>query len=156
MLISGKIAILDENEEVISENDLGNVLVEVDSEYVLSLNEELPTLGNNQSLNVASYFVDRANNVVTKTWTVKDLGPESFPLTPAQLRLGLIRHGISVETIESRINAIPLKALKDEALIFWEYSTEIHWEHPMTQSLMAICGISPDDAKIMWLDAKNY
>ena len=82
--------------------------------------------------------------------------PADFPLTARQLRLGLIRHGISLATVQAAITAISDQQQRDEAQVYWEFSTVINWSHPMTQALIALVGITTEDAAAMWMAAKDY
>ena len=82
--------------------------------------------------------------------------PADFPLTARQLRLGLIRHGIGLSAVQAAISAIPDQTQRDEAQVYWEFSTVINWSHPMTRGLMALAGITPEDAAAMWMVAKDY
>lgn len=82
--------------------------------------------------------------------------PADFPLTARQLRLGLIRHGITLSTVQAAISAIGDGQQRDEAQVYWEFSTVINWSHPMTQALIALVGITTEDAAAMWMAAKDY
>jgi len=88
--------------------------------------------------------------------TTRPLAPSDFPLTARQLRLGLIRNNVSLSTVQSVINGIPDPQTKDEYQVYWEYSTTINWEHPVTQALIAAVGITQANASIMWMIAKDY
>lgn len=82
--------------------------------------------------------------------------PASYPLTARQLRLGLIRHGISLASVRAAINGIADITQRDEAQVYWEFSTTINWDHPMTQTLMGLMGIGTEAATAMWMAAKDY
>jgi hypothetical protein len=82
--------------------------------------------------------------------------PSNYPLTDRQLRLGLIRHGIPLATVQSAIDTIPDQLQRDEAQVWWEFSKTINWDHPMTQSLMALVGVTSEQATAMWMVAKDY
>jgi hypothetical protein len=82
--------------------------------------------------------------------------PASFPLSNRQLRLGLIRNGISLSAVAAVIAAIPDDVARDEATVWWEYSNPIHWDHPMTQTLIGLMGIPLANAEAMWMVAKDY
>jgi len=82
--------------------------------------------------------------------------PASFPLSNRQLRLGLIRNGISLASVAAVIAAIPDDVARDEATVWWEYSDTIHWDHPMTQTLIGLMSISLANAEAMWMVAKDY
>lgn len=81
--------------------------------------------------------------------------PSDYPLTARQLRLGLVRNGVTLDKVQATIDALP-SPQRDEAEIYWKFSTEIHWDHPMTQSLMALAGIPDEAAAAMWMLAKDY
>lgn len=81
--------------------------------------------------------------------------PADYPLTARQLRLGLVRNGVSLGKVQATIDALP-SPQRDEAQIYWEFSATINWEHPMTQSLMALAGIPDEAAAAMWMLAKDY
>lgn len=81
--------------------------------------------------------------------------PRNYPLTARQLRLGLIRHGISLSVVQAAIDGLP-SPNRDEAQVYWEFSTEIHWGHPMTGYLVQLIGLGLEDAATMWLTAKDY
>jgi len=83
-------------------------------------------------------------------------GPEHFPLTARQLRLGLIRNGYSLASVQAAIDNISNPAQRDEAQVYWEFSTVVHWDHQTTQALLALSGIDPSDAAAMWMAAKDY
>lgn len=82
--------------------------------------------------------------------------PASYPLSNRQLRLGLIRHGIGLSAVAATIAAIADETARDEATVWWEYSDLIHWDHPMTQTLIGLMGIPLANAEAMWMVAKDY
>ena len=83
--------------------------------------------------------------------------PEDFPLTDRKLRLGLLRlAGITDAAVRAKIALIPDADEREEATIYWDRSTEIRWEHPQTQALIALMGISTEAATNMWMVAKDY
>jgi len=77
--------------------------------------------------------------------------PIDFPLSDVDLRLGLIAAGHSIESIEAIIKAIPDQAARETAWTFWDRSTLIHWEHPMTQQLLGVAGFTEAEAAAMWM-----
>jgi len=108
-----------------------------------------------------SMSVQRVGEVVVVVYVLEDAPPPSadpagYPLTARQLRLGLIRHGITLSTVQAAISAIGDGQQRDEAQVYWEFSTVINWSHPMTRGLMALAGITPEDAAAMWMVAKDY
>ncbi len=83
-------------------------------------------------------------------------GPGNFDLTARQLRLGLVRNGISLAAVQAMIDGIEDPMIRDEAQIYWEYSSHVNWDHPMTQTLMGMLGIPQENMAYMWMMAKDY
>lgn len=82
--------------------------------------------------------------------------PADYPLSMRQLRLGLKRFGGKPASfIADTIAAIPDADTRDEATIWYEESIEAHWDHPMTQSLIAAAGFTTEQAAAMWMQAKD-
>ena len=86
---------------------------------------------------------------------VDETNPANFPLSMRQLRLALFASGRPVNFIQLVINAIPDAVQQAQAQIWYEESSEVHWEHPETQALIAASGIAPAEARQLWLAAKN-
>lgn len=115
---------------------------------------DLPVVPNGQKVTDQAIVEVEGKPVVE--YTLVEESPADFPLTARQLRLGLIRNGIPLSTVINAIAGIQDELQRDEAQVYWEYSTHIRWEHPMTQALIAIAGIKQADAAAMWLVARNY
>jgi len=116
-----------------------------------------PGVADGRIVNTTS--VARISNNVQYSYTYRDLSeeiPANFPLTSRQLRLGLIRNGYTLSFIQNIIDAIPDSTERDEAQVWWEFSDQIEWEHPMTGALLTLSGISANDAVTMWMTAKDY
>lgn len=87
---------------------------------------------------------------------VHDLVVAPMPsLTMRQMRLGLKNiGGLSKDFILDVINTeIPAGTHRDDAIIWYEETSIVEWDHPMTQALMLLSGISEDQAVAMWLAA---
>lgn len=108
---------------------------------------------------VTGQTVKRVNGVVTWVYTLADAPtptPVDYPLSMRQLRLGLKRFGGKPASfIADTISAIPDADTRDEATIWYEESIEAHWDHPMTQSLIAAAGFTTEQAAAMWMQAKD-
>jgi hypothetical protein len=115
-------------------------------------------LPNDDQVCAASLDTDY-NGYTLINWTMEEpipsTDPADYPLTARQIRLGLIRTGVSLSLIQNAINALPSPA-RDEAQAYLEFSTVINWAHPMTQTLVALVGISDQQAETMWMIAKDY
>lgn len=102
--------------------------------------------------------VYRVNGVVQYVHTLEDApppNPADYPLSDRQLRLGLILAGFNLATIQAAIDAIPDAMQRAIAQVWWDRSIQTHWEHPMTQTLIGLVGLTQQQAAAMWLSAKD-
>lgn len=67
----------------------------------------------------------------------------NLALTARQARLWLLSAGLDDEAVAAKIDAIPDEKQRAAALIEWEYSAEIHLNHPLVQSIGASLGLTP-------------
>ena len=66
-----------------------------------------------------------------------------------QIRLWLIRHGISLAAVNAAIEAIPDQQARAEVRVEWDYAPYVERSHPMLVPLAASLGLSEsqiDDA----------
>lgn len=63
-------------------------------------------------------------------------------LTARQMRLWLLSAGLGDEAVRARLAAIPDATQRAASLIEWEYSVEIHSNHPLVLSIGAALGLS--------------
>lgn len=142
--------------EIIVTNHCGNPEPET-IWYTRDVNEEWLPDGRlyDLGLEIDSWMLSHPDFEIAE-YIAPTLGPADYPLTARQLRLGLIRHGIALATVQAAISAIGDGQQRDEAQVYWEFSTVINWSHPMTRGLMALAGITPEDAAAMWMVAKDY
>lgn len=75
------------------------------------------------------------------------------PLTPVQLRLGLIAGGILLEQVQSVIDAIPDAAQRATTRSYWDYSLSYHRTHPLIGQLASSLGLSETQVNAMWENA---
>lgn len=90
------------------------------------------------------------------TWTVSDedgnvIGVnQSADLTPAiptsvsarQIRLWLVRHGISLAAVDAAIDAIQDQLQRDSVRVEWDYAPYVERAHPMLVPLAAALGLT--------------
>lgn len=108
---------------------------------------------------IVSTSVQLVNNQIKYIHELEDIpppSPDDFILTPRQLRLAIIRNGLTIQMIQNLIDNIPDLVMREETQIYWEYSDRIRWSHPTTQALIAMLGIPLVQAESMWLAAKDY
>lgn len=152
MNLSGLVAILQDG-AVVELRDLGPTPVACKPGFVLPVVEDKPALGPNQTYGTPTFEI--ATDAVTRHWPVLDLGPEAFPLSARQIRLGLIGAGISLASVQSTIDAIADQTQREVAQVWWEFTDPVLWDHPVRAQLTALLGISEADAKAMWMAAKD-
>lgn len=73
------------------------------------------------------------------------------PLTPSQIRLGLLQAG-KLAAVDTAINALPADQ-KAAAKIIWEYALEYHRNDPLVESLGAAIGLTPEQIDSIWEQA---
>ena len=63
-------------------------------------------------------------------------------VSPRQIRIWLVRHGISMAAVDAAIAEIPDEQARQEAQISWEFSPYVERAHPMLVPLAAALGLS--------------
>ena len=77
-------------------------------------------------------------------------------LTARQFKLGLVRNGISLASVEALLNAEADAAIREENLIEWSYATSFERSHPLVTSLSAALGLTAPQVDTMWANALTY
>jgi hypothetical protein len=70
-------------------------------------------------------------------------------VTARQIRLWLVRHGVSLAAVAAAIDAIPDAQVREEVRVEWDYAPYVERSHPMLIPLAAALGLSEsqvDDA----------
>jgi len=75
------------------------------------------------------------------------------PLTARQLRLGLVKNGISLAAVESAIENIPDPVDRETAKIEWEYAATFLRDHPLISQIGAALSLTDDQIDSMWTAA---
>lgn len=81
--------------------------------------------------------------------------PSNRPLTDRQLRIGLLSAGYDLALIEASIEATPNPIDRAIARVWWDRTTVIQWDHPMTQTLMGLAGIPENERTSLWMWASD-
>lgn len=71
---------------------------------------------------------------------------ESIPasITARQIRLWLVRHGISLAAVESAIDSIQDATVRDSVRVEWEYAPYVERAHPWLVPMAAALGLNAD------------
>ena len=75
------------------------------------------------------------------------------PITKRQLRLTLVRNGISLETVEAAIASMPEGLEKEEAKIEWADASTFNRNHPTLLLIAAALGLTEAQVDAMWREA---
>lgn len=76
---------------------------------------------------------------------------DGFPILSAvQVRLALLAAGITSAHVLGVINAIPDAVERERAMTFWDYSTELHRDHPMIAMFATALGLATAQVDTMW------
>lgn len=78
------------------------------------------------------------------------LGKPVAPLTARQLRLGLARNGIPLESVEAAIDSIEDLDSRVFAKIEWEYASQFERSHPLVKRVGSALGLTEDQIDAMW------
>ena len=65
-------------------------------------------------------------------------------ISARQVRIWLIKHGISLEQVELAINNIQDPIIRDITKVEWEYAPYIERTHPMLPALSQVLGLTED------------
>lgn len=74
-------------------------------------------------------------------------------ITKRQLRLTLVRNGISLEQVEATIDAMPDGLPKQEAKIEWDTASEFRRLHPTLLLVAQALNLSEEQVDVMWEEA---
>lgn len=77
------------------------------------------------------------------------------PITRRQLRLTLVRNGISLSTVEATIEAMPEGLEKAEAQIEWADASTFERSHPTLLLIASALGLTEAQIDAMWLEAAS-
>lgn len=103
------------------------------------------------------------------TWEVRDESGiviginQSAYLTPPvpesvsarQIRLWLIRNGVSLAQVESAIDAIPDQLQRDSVRVEWDYAPYVERSHPMLIPLAAALGLTEEQVDQAFIEASG-
>ncbi|MGN7829532.1 hypothetical protein ACTJJ8_22630 [Agrobacterium radiobacter] len=81
--------------------------------------------------------------------------PPAQPITRRQLRLTLVRNGISLTDVEAAIASMPDGLAKEEAQIEWADASTFSRTHPTLLLIAAALGLDEAQIDAMWAEAEN-
>ena len=75
------------------------------------------------------------------------------PITRRQLRLTLVRNGISIAGVDAAIAAMPDGLAKEEAQIEWADASTFNRDHPTLLLIASALGLTEEQIDAMWAEA---
>ena len=92
--------------------------------------------------------------VIVRTWTPV---PAAIPgsVSPRQLRLWLVTHGVSLASVDAAIAAIEDPVVREATQIEWEFSPYIERAHPMIGAIGAALGLSDTQIDQAFIEASG-
>ncbi len=85
--------------------------------------------------------------------TLEEIRDQMASLTARQLRLALVRDGISLAAIESALESMPMGQTRDEAKIEWEYASTYNRTHQLIEIIGLAVGLTAEQIDTMWQSA---
>lgn len=79
--------------------------------------------------------------------------PES--VSARQIRLWLVRNGISLAAVDAAIDAIPDAVTRDSVRVEWEYAPYVERSHPMLVPLAAALGLTEQQVDQAFVEAAS-
>lgn len=79
--------------------------------------------------------------------------PES--ISARQIRLWLVRHGISLSQVDSAIDAIPDQLQRDSVRVEWDYAPYVERSHPMLIPLAVALGLTEEQVDQAFIEASS-
>jgi hypothetical protein len=79
--------------------------------------------------------------------------PES--VSARQIRLWLIRHGISLSQVDSAIDSIPDQLQRDSVRVEWDYAPYVERSHPMLIPLAIYLGLTEEQVDQAFIEASS-
>jgi hypothetical protein len=95
---------------------------------------------------------DEAGNVIgMNQQAVDDYVPAS--VSARQIRLWLLRQGISLAAVDAAIDAIPDQLQRDSVRVEWDYAPYVERTHPMLVPLAAALGLTEQQVDQAFIEA---
>ena len=76
-------------------------------------------------------------------------------ISARQIRLWLIRHGISLSQVDLAINAIPDQLQRDSVRVEWDYAPYVERSHPMLIPLATYLGLTEQQVDQAFIEASS-
>jgi len=85
---------------------------------------------------------DETGNVIGTNQSADLVPPVPASVSARQIRLWLLRQGISLAAVDAAIDAIPDQLQRDSVRVEWDYAPYVERTHPMLVPLAAALGLT--------------
>lgn len=103
------------------------------------------------------WLFDQASNGYVAPYvppTPEDIRASAGSISRRQLRLTLVRNGISLSSVSDAIDAMPEGLDRDEMRIEWDDGTTYERLNPRLLAIAGILGLSSEQVDAMWEEAR--
>jgi len=90
------------------------------------------------------------SKILVRALSPEELRAQMPSITKSQLRLTLVRNGISLEIVEAIIAAMPDGLEKQEAQIEWQDASEFNRMHPTLLMVGVALNLAFEQVDVMW------
>jgi hypothetical protein len=96
---------------------------------------------------------DEAGDVVGYNRSADLTPPVPDSISARQIRLWLVRHGVSLASVDAVIATIPDQIQRDSVRVEWDYAPYVERSHPMLVPLAAALGLSESQVDQAFIEA---
>lgn len=96
---------------------------------------------------------DEAGELIGINQTADLTPPVPESVSARQIRLWLVRHGISLAAVDAAIDAIPDQLQQDSVRVEWAYAPYVERSHPMLTPLAAALGLTEQQVDQAFVEA---
>lgn len=86
--------------------------------------------------------IDENGTVIGRNQSAPEDATIPASVSARQIRLWLLRHGVSMAAVDAAIDAIPDQLLRDSVRVEWDYAPYVERTHPMLIPLAAALGLT--------------
>jgi hypothetical protein len=98
---------------------------------------------------------DENGNIIGYNQSAELSPPVPESVSARQIRLWLIRHGISLSQVDAAINSIPDQLQQDSVRVEWEYAPYVERSHPMLVPLASALGLTAQQVDQAFIEASG-
>jgi hypothetical protein len=98
---------------------------------------------------------DESGNVVGLNQQADETAVVPASVSARQIRLWLLRQGISLTSVDAAIDAIPDQLQRDSVRVEWDYAPYVERSHPMLVPLAAALGLTEQQVDQAFIEASG-